>query len=196
MKGWHNKSWTFILQFRCEETAETTSFDQTGFGAQQAFHSMSNWGFFSTGSNNIRPWTDQSPVPTATAKNEGSYNSTPSYVSWRAQKQLFFYLRVINWTTLLFLHNTTVSTANVNHSPALWNACGFTHPPLHFKHYEFCRSTLIIWVCVCVCVSIRPTTLFNYEPSGLHTNVLLSHSFKYSCQKCSLETILNPGIQF
>ena len=49
MKERHNKSWTFILQFRCEERAERMNFDQTGSGVQQAFHSMSTRGFFPQG---------------------------------------------------------------------------------------------------------------------------------------------------
>jgi hypothetical protein len=108
MKGWHNKSWTFILQFRCEERAETMSFDQTGSGAQQAFHSVSNRGFFPPGSNNIRALTDQSPVSTATVKNEGSYNSTPSYAFVACTEATFLLPKgyKLNYTAISSQHNS------------------------------------------------------------------------------------------
>jgi hypothetical protein len=79
--------------------------------------------------------------------------------------------------------------ANVNHFPA--------HVSVHSLHFT---SNIIMNSAEAhlpsECASIQPSTLFNYEPSVLHTNVLLGHSYKYSCQNCSLETILNPGIQF
>jgi len=108
MKGWYNKSRTFILQFPCEERAGTMHFDQTGSGTQQTFHSMIARGFFPPGSNNTRALTDQSPVSIATVTNVGSYNSTPLYAFVAYIETTFLLPKgyTLNYTAISSQHNS------------------------------------------------------------------------------------------
>jgi hypothetical protein len=84
------------------------NFDQTGSGAQKTFHSMGTRVFFPLGSNKTRAWNDQSPGSIAIAKNEGSYNSIPSYVIVACTETTFPLSKgyKLNYTAISSQHNS------------------------------------------------------------------------------------------